>query len=117
MYLLFKASPKQAGADLTAVIAMSYTIELPENCDTPWAMNFHETMVQEVTQAGNIRLMAGGVRRINTPAVQTILALGRSVEDRQATLRIEMPSQVFSSAFADLGLNSTLHEWSCAAHG
>lgn len=114
---MFKASPKRAGADLAAVLAMSYTIELPENCDTPWAMNFHETMVPEISQVGNIRLMAEGVRRINTPAVQTILALGRSVEDRHATLRIEMPSQVFSSAFADLGLTNTLQGWSCAAHG
>lgn len=107
----------QEGADLTVVIAMPYAIELPENCDTPWAVHFHETMVQEIAHAGSIRLMAGGVMRINTPAVQTILALGKSIEDRQGSLEIEAPSQVFSSAFADLGLTNILQGWSNATHG
>jgi STAS domain len=96
---------------------MPDAIELPENCDTPWAVHFHETMVQEVAHAGSVRLRAGGVRRINTPAVQTILALGRSMEDRQGILEIEAPSQAFSLAFADLGLTTPLESWSCATHG
>ena len=96
---------------------MPHAIELPENCDTPWATHFHETMAQDAAHAGTIRLMAGNVRRINTPAVQILLALGRSIEDRQGNLEIEHPSPVFSSAFADLGLISALHGWSLAAHG
>lgn len=96
---------------------MPYTIDLPENCDTPWALHFHETMTHDVPPAGPVRLRADGVGRINTPAVQVIVALARSLEARQENLEVDAPSHAFSSAFADLGLTETLQGWSSAAHG
>ena len=105
------------GLELTTSMDTPHTIELAENCDTQWATHFHETMVPEIADGRHIRLMAGNVRRINTPAVQTILALHLSVDSRQGKLEINGASQVFSAAFSDLGLAQMLQNLSGEAHG
>lgn len=95
----------------------SQTLALPDDCNTLWACAFHDTQSTEPAPATTIVVNAEAVRRVNTPAVQVLLAFGRSIEARQGQFRIEGPSPALTEAFTDLGLDTTLAQWSTPSHG
>lgn len=92
-------------------------IALPEECNTQWAGEFHDLQALDATVAPVVRINASAVCRINTPAIQILLALARSVEARHGRFEIDQPSPAFEAAFADLGLFPTLTQWSTQSHG
>jgi len=70
-------------------------------------LNVHE----EAADSG-LALDASKVGRITTPCIQVILSAASSCEKSHIDFRIISPSEVFTKAFADLGLEKDLTNWS-----
>lgn len=79
--------------------------KLPAVLDFGAAEAFLETMRQTVQAAPKLRLDAADVDTLTLPCVQIIMA----ALDSQAEVTIQRPSQAFLDAFADLGLDVSMH--------
>ncbi|MBF0335411.1 MAG: STAS domain-containing protein [Alphaproteobacteria bacterium] len=55
---------------------------------------------------------ASAVERLSTPAAQVLLAAARSCEQADRPFRVRRPAAAFTAALTDLGLASSLKEWS-----
>ncbi len=94
-----------------------HLIDLPDDCSTQWTAEFHDAQLTHAAIATTVRVKAGNVRRINTPAIQMLLAMARSLEARQGQFELDTASPAFLEAFADLGLAAEPAQWSTTRNG
>jgi anti-anti-sigma regulatory factor len=87
-------------------------VELPEVLDLGMVQGLRESLAAAIAEQNAIHIDAGKVERVGTPAVQVILAAGRDLSAENRTFVITKASDVFRSAFRDLGLDEQFSEWS-----
>lgn len=88
-------------------------LALPSNFDNAAAAEFFDR-VRGLELNNDIILNAGEVSKITTLAVQTLLALEKSLQQQGKRLVVENPSSDFKGVVTDLGLGDVLARWSAA---
>ncbi|NNE22763.1 MAG: STAS domain-containing protein [Rhizobiales bacterium] len=58
-----------------------------------------------------LTLDAGSVERLSTACIQLLVACGMAFKSAGLDLTLNEPSEIFSAAFADLGLEPELQQW------
>lgn len=87
-------------------------VELPEILDLTSVQELRERLATALAEHNSIHIDAGKVERVGTPAVQVLLAVGRDLTADDRKIIITKVSDVFKSAFRDLGLDEQFSEWS-----
>nr|WP_240969584.1 STAS domain-containing protein [Sneathiella limimaris] len=85
---------------------------LPEILNLSIAENLRETFLQLQGSVSDVTLDASKVETITTPCLQVIVAMGKSLEEADKSLRISEPSDALNSAINDLGLANVFSKWS-----
>jgi anti-anti-sigma regulatory factor len=83
----------------------SLTLELPPVPDRDSACNQAPLLLAAATEAGDIILDGEQVERLSTVWVQIIAATALEARRTGASFMIQRPSQAFTAAFQDLGLD------------
>jgi anti-anti-sigma regulatory factor len=89
-------------------------INLPKDCDTPFASSLHEEITRDLASLGEVQLDASAVERINTPTIQLIVLLARALGPENIHMSVESCSPAFMAGFEQLGLGAHLTEWRAA---
>ncbi len=87
-------------------------VELVKVLDLNAVHDLRELLATTLSETGTIVINAENVERIGTPAVQVILAAGKELSNENRSIVISKSSETFQSAFADLGLEDQLLQWS-----
>jgi anti-anti-sigma regulatory factor len=89
-------------------------IDLPKDCDTPFASALHEEIARDVSGIAELHVDASAVERINTPAIQLLVMLARALGTENIHMSVENCSPAFIAGFEQLGLSTQLAEWGAA---
>lgn len=87
---------------------------LPVILDVSAAHALKETLGDAVLSRADVALNGANVESVGTPAVQVLLAAAQTLAGEGRRFALTRPSDALRSAFCDLGLNSTLAQWSKA---
>jgi anti-anti-sigma regulatory factor len=86
---------------------------LPFDFDNSAAVQFFD-QVRALDVSADVTVDAGQVVKISTLAVQTLLALEKSLKDQGHALKVEPATRDFKDTLHDLGLDEALSRWSQA---
>ncbi len=75
-------------------------MKLPKVLDLAAAITLHEAILRDVQAAGGVKMDASDVEVLTLPCLQILLAA-----KRDSKVWIDQPSDAFTQAFADLGLD------------
>lgn len=84
---------------------------LPNILSLGTAEELREKFLQNLVMGSDIQVNAQNVDAITTPCLQVIIAAGNSFEEAGCQLSIENPSDVFVTAFNDLGFGDLIEKW------
>lgn len=90
---------------------ISETIKLPDVLDLSNVTTLKSILAEQLEKRHPPTFDCSGVTRMTTPAVQLILAYGKALGIGGKHLAIVAPSEIFCSAFTDLGLQDELLMW------
>ena len=82
-------------------------VQFPPAADLSAARPLADDLQAAIARAGGATIDASQVDRIATPCLQVLIAASRS-----GAIRLRKPSEAFSDAMRDLGLEHLLEEWS-----
>ncbi|MBE7637709.1 STAS domain-containing protein [Sneathiella sp. P13V-1] len=85
---------------------------LPEILNLGVAEELREQFVGTIVPHDDLTIDAGKVETITTPCLQVLIAAGLFVENDGGSVRITNPTEPFTLAFLDLGLNDIFEKWS-----
>lgn len=88
------------------------TIRLNSTLNLTMAHALHEQLVSAVENNDHLILDGTDVELMTTPCLQVVLSAGQTCEGAGQTFSITNPSEAFSIAFNDLGLDTYLERWS-----
>ncbi len=88
-------------------------LALPSNFDNAAAAEFFDR-VRGLDLNSDLTINAGEVSKITTLAVQTLLALEKSLQQQGKRLVVENQTSDFKGVVTDLGLGDALTRWSAA---
>jgi anti-anti-sigma regulatory factor len=83
---------------------------LPQVLDIVQAKDLCDSLISLISQ-GSVRLDAGDVERMSTPAAQVILAAGRAADVSGIDFKIVNASEAFRNGLHDLGLRAEFKHW------
>ena len=93
-------------------MAEDYTLKLPAELDLLCAEQLKTRLCDVLDETPAIKIDAVDVTRVGTSCVQILLAAARSAESDGGRLMLLNPPSVLCEAFADLGLQNEIQEWS-----
>lgn len=89
-------------------MAEHVTYQLEKSSDISKSEIIHEQMERFLTEASDIVIDASQVERIDTSALQILVALSRSLKNQHLSACIQNPSESFLSAAKLLGVVNEL---------
>jgi anti-anti-sigma regulatory factor len=95
-----------------AVAEEAVEVVLPAFLDAEAAIDVARALREAHADGAPVRLNAAEVRRVATPAIQVLLAAGRSAQAAGRAFCIDQPTRDVVTAFEDLGLLDELNSWS-----
>lgn len=84
-------------------------LALSGNIDMSETITFRDDLMRALAEGRPVRVDAGTVNRVGTPAIQVMLAGFRSAQAEGVSFVLAAASEVVRSAFEDLGLNNELN--------
>ncbi len=95
-------------------LASNAVVTLPVMLDVSAAHALKELFVDAASSRADVVLSGVNVERVGTPAVQVLLAAAQTIASEGHRFALTQASDALCAAFSDLGLKSTLEQWSNA---
>ena len=84
---------------------------LPSDIDLPMAQPLVDSLRHAFTVGDVIEVLADGVERVSTAAIQALLVASRTAAEGRQVFTIVGPSVACVEACSDLGLSDWLNQW------
>jgi len=81
---------------------------MQEVLDISSSSSFYQQLLDIPKETEHVVLDAGAVEKITTPAIQSLLAFNKFLEETGRSMQIDSPSEEFKSALTDLGIDTQL---------